>query len=1305
MSWLSCSSPTSRDVGKALFLLFFFCLPPHGSRAYGADPLTKSDSPGARLARIYGSLPLTFERNQGQAESSVRFLSRAYGYPILFKDREVDVLLPPKVALQTDTQRSQNAAAQPDMLRMRFGGRNQGLIPMGEGQLLETVNYFLGSNPAKWRTGVPTFERVRYEGAFPGVNLMYYGNQNRLELDFQVAPGADADAIRLQLQSARRLKIDRDGNLVITMAGGSVTFHKPMIYQPVDAIRKTLVDGQFRLLSKNTVGFQLGAYDHKKPLIIDPILSYSTYLNFPSTDYPFPVAADAEGEAYITGTAPVLPITTSGAFQGSNMTKLGESVFIAKFNQAGSALVYCTYLGGSGTDDASAIALDAQGDAYVVGQTSSTDFPTSTGAFQSVNRVPNDTASPGSTGFVSEINGTGTALVYSTYLGGSTGNKMAGVAVDSSGNAYVTGTTSDTDFPTTSGAFQSENKATASQNPTGFVSKVNAAGTALAYSTYLGGGNADFLQGIALDSSGDAYVTGGTESTDFPTTSGAFQTTSNAKFSAGFVTKLNPAGTGLVYSTYLGGSAGDQANAIAVDASGDAYVTGFASSADFPVTPGAFQTSINGAIQAVFVAKLNPSGTSPLYSTFLSGGPGAATLGPEDNGVAIAVDTAGNAYVDGSTNGSQFPTTPGALQTVNLTTTNSGNTGSFVTELNSTGTSLLYSTYLSGSGVETYSSPLCECASGLALDSARNVYVTGFTFSNDFLVTPGSYETSPGSAFLTKFNSSEMKPLPVPVVNITANANPQAPGVPVIFAAQVVPTGGASTPAGTVSFSIDEGLNVVNSGGYPAIGQLQTVTLDGTGTGSFTTTALGNAAPGVNTISAYYLGDATNAPGSGSTTETISAGSGNLPVAISVKPSANPSAYGSPVTFTVSVTDPSGKGTPAGYIKMLNTNGALVGEVILGPTGNATITDDFLTAGADNLTIWFSTVNTNYATSSIKYVENVTPLGAVPTPVLSLPAGTYPMGQTVTISDAASPDAAILITNDGSAPGENSARYTAPISLTRSETLSAIAIENGYTDSSAVSATYNVQLPTPTISPAPGTYGSAQQVTISDSPYAATIYYTTDGTQPTTSSAQYTGPINVSTSETIQAIANESGYANSIVASAVYTITAAPADFTLALSPTVLTLNSGASATSSVTITPANGFSQTVSFACSGLPAGVSCSFSPATVTPGTNADTTTLTVAATTTAENALPTKFPFVPVTSFALAFGWFAFRKRRSYLTSLFVLTGCVVLIALSACGSGGATSSQSPSPTPTTSTVTVSATAGSLSHSQTLTLTLN
>jgi len=391
-------------------------------------------------------------------------------------------------------------------------------------------------------------------------------------------------------------------------------------------------------------------------------------------------------------------------------------------------LVYSTYLGGGSDEEGYGIAVDISGNAYVTGRTISTDFPTTAGAFQTTRLGLADA-------FVTKLNSTGTGLLYSTYLGGSHYEEGYGIAVDTSGNAYVTGyTSSGTDFPTTAGAFQT----TYGGGPyDSFVTELNSTGTGLLYSTYLGGSFHDYGYGIALDASGDAYVTGATGSGDFPTTAGAFQTTNNGGFDA-FVTKLNSTGTGLLYSTYLGGSGAagnaDYGYSIAVDTSENACVTGRTNSTDFPTTPGAFQTTRLGATDA-FVTKLNPTGTGLLYSTYLGGS-------VDDRGYGIAVDTSGNAYVTGWTRSTDFPTTPGAFQTTNLPEDDG-----FVTKLNSTGTDLVYSTYLGGNNN--------DYGYSIALDASGRAYVTGYTTSSNFPTTPAAFQTTyggGGDAFMTEFN-------------------------------------------------------------------------------------------------------------------------------------------------------------------------------------------------------------------------------------------------------------------------------------------------------------------------------------------------------------------------------------------------------------------------------------------------------------------------------------------------------------------------------------------------------------------------
>jgi len=380
-------------------------------------------------------------------------------------------------------------------------------------------------------------------------------------------------------------------------------------------------------------------------------------------------------------------------------------------NPSGSGLIYSTYLGGSGPDEPFGITVDASGSAYVTGWTASSNFPTTKGALQTTPGGGYDDA------FVTKLSPTGSALVYSTYLGGKSYDEAHGIAVDASGNAYVTGFTYSSNFPIVAGAHQSA----LGGYDDAFVSKLNPTGTALIYSTYLGGSGYDEGHGIAIDSSGNAYVTGFTYSSNFPTTRGVLQTTARGGFDA-FVTKLNATGSTLLYSTYLGGSNDDFAYGIAVDSSGNAFVTGKTYSSNFPTTAGAFQTKpgISGGYDDAFVVKLNPAGSALVYSTYL-GGSG------HDAGAAIAIDALGDAAVTGDTYSTNFPTTPGAFQT-----TLGGLNVGFMSKLNATGSALLYSTYMGG--VNT------QAGTGIAVDASDNIYVVGWSNSNNFPTSTGVFE-------------------------------------------------------------------------------------------------------------------------------------------------------------------------------------------------------------------------------------------------------------------------------------------------------------------------------------------------------------------------------------------------------------------------------------------------------------------------------------------------------------------------------------------------------------------------------------
>ena len=475
---------------------------------------------------------------------------------------------------------------------------------------------------------------------------------------------------------------------------------------------------------KRHVGFRVATYDPSRPLIIDPVLAYSTYLGGSDTDRGNSIAVDSAGSAYVTGdTASIDFPTTAGAAQ---TTSAGFDAFISKLNATGTALVYSTYLGGSDSDHSFSIAVDGTGSAYVTGETRSPDFPTTAGAVQT-------TLVAGVDAFVTRLNATGSVLDYSTYL--LSGGSGLGIAVDGAGAAYVTGATEARYFPTTPGALQPTH---AGGFHDAFVTKLNATGTVRLYSTYLGGGSGaqDIGGDIAVDSAGSAYVTGRTDSTDFPITPGAAQTTLSDRDDA-FVSKLNATGTALVYSTYLGGSDYEDGVGIAVDAAGSAYVTAATQSTDFPTTSGVVQASHAGGRRDAVVTKLNATGTALVYSTYL-GGSG------DDLVVGLAVDGAGAAFVSGTTESTDFPTTSAAPQT----TYAGGISDTFVTKLNATGSSLVYSTYLGGSSL--------DFSGGLAVDGAGTAYVTGQTFSTDFPTTAGAAQATHAGgldAFVTKIAS------------------------------------------------------------------------------------------------------------------------------------------------------------------------------------------------------------------------------------------------------------------------------------------------------------------------------------------------------------------------------------------------------------------------------------------------------------------------------------------------------------------------------------------------------------------------
>jgi hypothetical protein len=656
-----------------------------------------------------GQLLLSFEENRGQTVSEVRFLSRSPGYSLFLTPREtVLALRKPDSSRSMKDRNSEVTESQPAVLRMKLVGSNPAPNISGTDQLPGKSHYLLGNDPDKWHRNIPHYAKVKYESVYPGIDLVYYGNGHQLEYDFIVAPGADPQQIKLSFEGGGDGRIDSNGDLVLDAEGGEIRQQKPLVYQEIAGERQEIA-GSYVKTTDDQIGFQIASYDASRPLVIDPVLVYSTYLGGTGDDVSSSVAVDGAGNAYVTGS------TASLNFPTTHNTQPNDA-FVTKLDASGSALVYSVYFGGSSNDRARDIAVDGAGHAYIVGETISRDFPITPGAYQSAIA---GTSSGIPDVFVMKLDSSGSALIYSTYLGGTGVEVGSGIAVDGAGRAYVTGETLSLDFPTTSGALQ---PARAGIDDV-FVTKLNAKGSTLVYSTYLGGSRRDVGFDIAVDGAGHAYVTGQTVSLDFPTTTGAFQLTSGGgPFDPfdGFVAKVNRRGSALVYSTYLGGSNNDfGGDGIAVDGAGHAYVVSTTVSVDFPTTPGAFQP-INRGLGDVVVTKLNRRGSALIYSTYLGGR-------DDEQNADIAIDGAGHAYVSGHTFSPDFPTTPDALQR-----TAPGSLDVFVTKLNRRGSALLYSTYLGATAPDYHS--------GIAVDGAENAYVTGYTMSRDFPVVSGAFQ-------------------------------------------------------------------------------------------------------------------------------------------------------------------------------------------------------------------------------------------------------------------------------------------------------------------------------------------------------------------------------------------------------------------------------------------------------------------------------------------------------------------------------------------------------------------------------------
>ncbi|MGB8851380.1 MAG: SBBP repeat-containing protein [Candidatus Acidiferrales bacterium] len=792
------------------------------------NPAQINVSNSASIKESYGKLPLAFEPNNGQSAGEVKFLARGNGYTLFLTPAEAVFAM--------------RKSAKNETLRMNLDGANSNAKFTALDELPGKSNYLIGNDRSKWQTNVPNYRAVRESSVYPGIDLVYYGNQRQLEYDFVVAPGANPRAIELAFSGVRKITAESTGDLGLTAKGGEMRLRKPVAYQENGGAKQFVTAG-FVVKSGDRVAVKLGKYDPLRPLVIDPILAYSTYLGGSGIDGANGIAVAPDGTAFVAGGTSSTNFPTAHPLQpndgGSN--DFPEDAFVAKLSADGSSLIYSTYLGGSSEDVANGIAVDTFGSAYVVGGTLSPDFPVTPGSFNTLcggdgecGASYNQQSLVVENAFVSKLNAAGSDVVYSGFLGEYENVIGYAIAVDLNGNAYVTGQTGPNGvptviitppatgpppFPIVNGAQTAFGGGTTDA----FVAQVSATGSSILYSTYLGGNNEDTGYGVAVNNSGDAYVAGLSYSTNFPVSAGALQSANEGAGDA-FAAEVNTNAVGaasLVYSTLMGGSGLDRANAVAIDALGNMYVAGASNSTaatlGFAIPAGGFQAdcvldSQSNCEGDVFVAKLDPAGSgagSLIYFTYIGGS-------LADTGAGIAVDSSGDAYVTGSTVSPDYPTTAGVFQA----TYGGGNDDAFVTELDPTGSTLIYSTYLGGTNTDN--------GNGIAVDTNGSAYVAGQTCSVDFpLANPE--QSNPGGncdAFISKISTGS--------------------GLVVSPAGLIFPDENVGTASPAETVTLTAGTTAVT---------ISSITVTGTNAGDFaaTTTCTGTlAATGQCTISVIF---------------------------------------------------------------------------------------------------------------------------------------------------------------------------------------------------------------------------------------------------------------------------------------------------------------------------------------------------------------------------------------------------------------------------------------------------------------------
>ena len=745
------------------------------------------------LAQTIAHFPLSFEENRGQFDSNTKFLSRGASYGLYLSGR--DAVITHQATIHVDqadvttgfSTFGLSEARVSSTIRLSWVGSNPRAEPRGVGRQKGVSNYLLGNDPRKWHRHVAHYDRVRLHNLYPGIDLTYYGNQQRVEFDYVVAPHADPKSIQVAIDGPSLVSLDPTGRLSISSAGDEMLLLPPVAYQETNG-QRTIVATRYVLLDSHHLGFEIGAYDPSRPLTIDPVLDFATAFG-PNDNQSLlsDVVLDATGNIYVTGmTCDTNYPTTAGVLQpngGSNTANICGDVVVTKLDPTASTLLYSTYIGSqTGLEFGARLLVDTAGEVTLGGTTSSSDFPTTAGAFQQSLPVTNCVYNPlGGTypcahGFLLKLSADGSTLVYSTLLGGERFDAILSIAKDSHSNTYVTGGTNSVHFPTAGTPYSTTyGGGTCEQGHSPcsdvFVAEFNSDGTQLLASTYIPGNDDDFAGAIAIDTLDNVYVAGTTFSANYPHTAGVVQPAHAGTTEQGdvFVSKLPPSLSSLTYSTFLGGTSDDFAVALRVDSTGAVYVTGSTDSSDFPVTAGAYQTAYKGPAPAqancpstldsslidgfvtcgdAFLAKLNPNATALTFATFLGGS-------ASDFAYNLAIDSAKNVWLFGNTNSTDFPYTSDAYFTTN-------GSGLFLSEIKTDGSALLFSTPLS----QQSSSGL---ALGITVDPTDNVVVAG---QGTISSTPGSYNfNSGGQIFVMKFSPGTARP----GIQLSANSLSFAP--------------------------------------------------------------------------------------------------------------------------------------------------------------------------------------------------------------------------------------------------------------------------------------------------------------------------------------------------------------------------------------------------------------------------------------------------------------------------------------------------------------------------------------------------